>query len=408
MGRYLHFAMLESAVRHDNSKLEGEAAPTSSPVYLDCCATTPPLPEVVAEVMRFLAEEYGNEGSRTHGYGVAARKRVNQAREEVAALVSANSDEILFTSGATEANNLAILGLASALREAGRTHLVTSALEHKAVLEPMARLEEEGFAVTYVGAGESGVVDPEELLAAIGAETGLVSLMHVNNETGVVQQLRRVAEALPDHVYLHVDGAQGVGKENEEISHPRIDLISVSAHKLHGPKGVGALVARRRSYRRPPLQPLMVGGGQERGLRPGTVPVHLVAGFGTAAVLARAEREEREQVNRAFRERALAALAPLDPELNGDADRALPHVLNVSFPGVDAEAAILATKDLVALSSGSACNSGSFERSHVLQAMGLEGDRLDGALRFSWCHLTSAPNWEELVQRLQGLSSVTA
>jgi cysteine desulfurase len=397
--------MLESAVRHDDSKLEAGAA-ADLPVYLDCCATTPPLPAVVEEVTRYLAVEFGNEGSRTHGFGAAARKRVNQAREEVATLVGANSDEILFTSGATEANNLAILGLAPALRESGRTQVVTTALEHKAVLEPIARLEEEGFAVTRVGTDAGGVVDPEELLAAVGPETGLVSLMAVNNETGVLQHLRRVAAGLPDEVYLHVDAAQAVGKEAEEVSDPRIDLLSASAHKLHGPKGVGALVARRRQYRRPPLQPLMLGGGQERGLRPGTIPVHLVAGFGTAAAAAAAEREERERLNRAFRERALAALQPLDPQINGDPERALPHILNVSFPGVDAEAAILATKDLVALSSGSACNSGSFERSHVLQAMGLDGDRLDGALRFSWCHLTPDPDWDELVGRLQGLRAV--
>lgn len=401
IGRYLHFAMLESAVRHDDSKLEASSA---EPVYLDCCATTPPLPKVVEEVTRFLAVEYGNEGSRTHGYGATARKRVNQAREEVAALVSANSDEILFTSGATEANNLAILGLAPALRETGRTHVVTSALEHKAVLEPVARLEEEGFEVTRVGGGASGLVDPEEVLAAVGPQTGLVSLMHVNNETGVLQHLRRVAEALPDEVYFHVDGAQGVGKEAAEISHLRIDLISASAHKLHGPKGVGALVARRREYRRPPLRPLMLGGGQERGLRPGTVPVHLVAGFGTAAAAAVAGRERRSALNLAFRARMLAALEPLGPAVNGDPERTLSHVLNLSFPGVDAEAAILATKDLVALSSGSACNSGSFERSHVLAAMGLDGDRLDGALRFSWCHLTPDPDWEEFARRLQAFT----
>jgi cysteine desulfurase len=366
------------------------------------------LPEVVEEVTRYLAVEYGNEGSRTHGYGAAARKRVNQAREEVAALVAATSDEILFTSGATEANNLAILGLAPALREGGKRHLVTSALEHKAVLEPFARLEEEGFTVSRIGAGESGLVDPEELLAAVGPETGLVSLMQVNNETGVLQHLRRVAEGLPGDVYFHVDGAQGAGKELDEISHPRIDLISASAHKLHGPKGVGVLVARRRDFRRPPLQPLMVGGGQERGLRPGTIPVHLVAGYGRAVAAALAEREEREDLNRAFRERALAALQPLEPAINGNPERTLPHVLNVSFPGVDAEAAILATKDLLALSSGSACNSGSFERSHVLEAMGLDDARVDGALRFSWCHLTPDPDWGELVRRLQGLHTPAA
>jgi cysteine desulfurase len=356
--------------------------------------------------MRYLVIEYGNEGSRTHGYGAAARKRVNRAREEVAALAAAQPDEVLFTSGATEANNLAILGLATALGESGRRHVVTSSLEHKAVLEPVARLEHEGFAVTRVGAGESGLVDPEELLAAVGPETGLVSLMHVNNETGVAQRLRQVAAGLPDEVFFHVDAAQGLGKELEEIGEPRIDLLSGSAHKLHGPKGIGVLIARRRDYRRPPLQPLMVGGGQERGLRPGTIPVHLVAGFGTAAATAAAERQERAKRNQAFRERALAALAPLDPVLNGDQERVLPHVLNVSFPGIDAEAAILATKDLVALSSGSACNSGSFERSHVLEAMGLSEERIDGALRISWCHLTPEPDWKQVVLKLKGLQGL--
>jgi len=397
--------MLESTVRHEVTNLEMESDGNRA-VYLDCCATTPPLPAVVEEVMRYLAFEFGNEGSRTHGYGAEARKRVNRAREEVAALAGAGSDEVLFTSGATEANNLALLGLAPALRESGRQHLVTTALEHKAVLEPIARLEGEGFSVTRIGADESGLVDPAELLAAVGPETGLVSLMHVNNETGVLQHLRQVAEQLPAEVYFHVDGAQGVGKELEEISHPRIDLISASAHKLHGPKGVGALITRRREYRRPPLQPLMLGGGQERGLRPGTIPVHLIAGFGVAAAAALAEREEREATNRAFRQRALAGLEPLKPIVNGDPGRTLPHVLNVSFPGIDAEAAILATKDLVAISSGSACNSGSFERSHVLNAMGLSEERVDSALRVSWCHLTGEPNWAEVVRKLKGIQEL--
>lgn len=397
--------MLESTVRHENTNLESGQDGTR-PVYLDCCATTPPLPAVVDEVMRYLALEFGNEGSRTHDYGAKARKRVIQAREEIAALVAAQPEEVLFTSGATEANNLALLGLAPALREAGKLHVVTSALEHKAVLEPLARFEQEGFMVTRIGADESGLVDPAELIDAVGAKTGLVSLMHVNNETGVLQHLRDVAEQLPDDVYFHVDGAQGVGKELEEISHPRIDLISASAHKLHGPKGIGALVVRRRNYRRPPLQPLMLGGGQERGLRPGTVPVHLVAGFGAAAAAASTKREDRAAANRAFRERALKALAPLDPIVNGDPGRALPHVLNVSFPGVDAEAAILATKDLVAISSGSACNSRGFERSHVLEAMELSEARIEGALRISWCHLTKEPDWERVVLKLKDLQDL--
>lgn len=398
----------DSAVRHNDTNIEAFTDEESRPVYLDCCATTPLTPPVLEEVHRYLAIEYGNEGSRTHAYGAAARKRVSLAREEVAALAAARPDEVVFTSGATEANNLAILGLAEALEECGLRHVVTSSLEHKAVLEPIARLEERGFAVTRIDAAKSGLVDVDELLAAVTAQTGLVSLMHANNETGVIQRIDRVAEGLPDHSFLHVDAAQGLGKEYKELAHPRIDLISGSAHKLHGPKGVGTLIVRRRGYRRPPLAPLMVGGGQERGLRPGTVPVHLVAGFGAAARAAFAEREERASRNRTFREETLAALQPLAPTVNGDSARTLPYVLNVSFPGIDAEAAILATKDLVAISSGSACNSGDYQRSHVLEAMGLDGPRVDGALRLSWCHMTPPVDWRRFVDRLQGINPSAA
>lgn len=354
-------------------------------------------------MQRFLSVEYGNESSRTHEYGTAARRRVNVAREEVAAVANARADEVIFTSGATEANNLAILGLARALRSGGRQHIVTSALEHKAVLEPVSQLEREGFSVTRVTAHESGVVEPDAVLAAVRPDTGLVSLMHVNNETGTIQRLAEIAQELGPEVYFHVDAAQGLGKEFDEIAHPRIDLISASAHKLHGPKGIGALIARRREFRRPPLTPLMVGGGQERGLRPGTIPVHLVAGFGVAARAAIDEREHRALANRAFRDRALAALEPLSPCVNGDSSRALPHVLNVSFPGVDGEAAIVATKDLVAISNGSACSSQTYERSHVLAAMNLDEARIAGAVRISWCHLTPEPAWPAVVERLTAL-----
>ena len=352
---------------------------------------------------RFLTVEYGNESSRTHDYGAVARSRVNLAREEVAALAHARPDEVFFTSGATEANNLAILGLAEALDREGRRHIVTSAMEHKAVLEPMALLEKRGFAVTRIAGDASGLVDPEELVAAVGTETGLVSLMHVNNETGTIQRIAEVAERLSPQVYLHVDAAQGLGKEFGEIAGPRVELISGSAHKLHGPKGIGVLIARRREFRRPPLAPLMAGGGQERGIRPGTIPVHLVAGFGAAARAAIEEREERVSQNRAFRQRVLAALQPLEPIINGHDEYTVPQVLNVSFPGIDAEAAIVATKDLVAISNGSACSSQSYERSHVLEAMGLDEQRIGSALRISWCHLTPDPDWSAFVERLTAL-----
>ncbi len=394
-----------SAVRHDDTNIDEPSDGTPRPVYLDCCATSPVIPEVLDEIQRFLAVEYGNESSRTHEYGAVARRRVNQAREEVAELVDARPDEVTFTSGATEANNLAILGLADALAQQGRRHIVTSALEHKAVLEPLERLEERGFAVSRIETDESGVVDPHELLATVRPDTGLVTLMHVNNETGIVQRVSDVADSLPDHVYFHVDAAQGLGKEFHELAHPRVALISGSAHKMHGPKGVGVLIARRGNYARPPLVPLMVGGGQERGLRPGTVPTHLVAGFGTAAHAAIEERCERSQRTVAFRGRALEALVPLAPVINGDVSRALPNVLNVSFPGIDGEAAIVATKDLVAISNGSACSSHHYERSHVLVAMQLPPERTARALRLSWCHMTPEPDWPAFVERLVALRS---
>lgn len=358
---------------------------------------------MIEEVNRFLAIDYGNAGSRTHEYGNIARRRVNLAREEVAALAGAQADEVIFTSGATEANNLAILGLAETLIQQGRRHVVTSTLEHKAVLEPIALLEQRGFEVSRIGADERGLLDAEELLAAVGPQTGLVSVMHVNNETGVIQQLAAIAERLPEKVFFHVDAAQGLGKELQEIAPERIDLISGSAHKLHGPKGVGALIARKRGFMRPPLKPLMVGGEQERGLRPGTIATHLVAGFGAAARAAIDEHAERQRRNMEFRERALLALQPLSPVINGDATRALPNVLNVSIGGIDAEAAIVATKDLIAVSNGSACTSHRYEPSHVLTAMRLPAQRVVSALRISWCHMTPEPDWAAVVERLAAL-----
>lgn len=397
------FVLSDSAVRHDHTNIDVASDGTSRPVYLDCCASSPPIAEVIEEIQRFLAIEYGNESSRTHEYGAIARRRVNQAREEVAELVAARPDEVVFTSGATEANNIAILGLAEELARRDRRHIVTSALEHKSILEPFAQLAVRGFEITRITTDESGVVDPQELIAAVRPDTGLVSLMHVNNETGVVQRVAEVADLISDHMYLHVDAAQGLGKEFDEISHERIDLISGSAHKLCGPKGVGALIARRRRYARPPLRPIMVGGGQERGLRAGTVPTHLVAGFGAAARAAIHERAERSARNASFRARALEALGPLRPAINGETSRTLPSVLNLSFPGVDGEAAIVATKDLVAISNGSACSSRHYEQSHVLAAMGLSDERIASALRISWCHLTPEPDWSAFVDRLRAI-----
>lgn len=376
-------------------------SPNERPVYLDCNATTPLDPEVRDEVLRYLDEEYGNAGSRTHVYGQAAKDRVNQARAEVAAVVACQPDEVIFTSGATESDNLALLGLARHGAQTGRRHLVSTMIEHKAVLEPLEALRADGFEITLIPPDEGGRVSPDQVAAALRPDTLAVSVMAVNNETGVIQPVTEIADALSGHdAYLHVDSAQAFGKKIDLLRHPRIDLISISGHKIYGPKGIGALVSRRRGYKRPPLHPLTFGGGQERGLRPGTLPVPLVAGLGAAAHLALRDHEMREQQCAAFKGELLDALASLKPQLNGDPTHAVSHAVNLSIPGLDAEAAMLATKDLIAISNGSACTSQRYEPSHVLIAMGLPDDRVRGALRISWCHLTSAPDWPTVVDRL--------
>jgi cysteine desulfurase len=375
-----------------------------SAVYLDCNATTPLEPEVAMVVRRFMEDEYGNAGSRTHGYGSAAKQAVQIARQQVACLIGGSADEVVFTSGATESNNLAILGLAAHGEKTGRKHIVSTAIEHKAVLEPLAHLRSRGFDVTLVPPTGGGWVDPADVAAAVRADTLLVSVMQVNNETGVAQPIAEIAAVLADHpVYLHVDAAQGAGKDIPTLRLSRLDLVSLSGHKLYGPKGVGALLVRRRRYERPPLTPLSYGGGQERGLRPGTLPVPLVVGLGLAAEIAGRDHAKRAQQCREFRQQVLAGLAPVEPQVNGDPNRALPHVLNLSVPGVDSEAGILAVKDLIAISNGSACTSASYTLSHVLLAMGLPEARIRGALRLSWCHMTPAMDWCEVCRRLAAL-----
>jgi cysteine desulfurase len=372
--------------------------------YLDCNATTPLEPPVGEAVLRHMCEEFGNAGSRTHEFGTRAKQAVRKAREQTAAVVAAKPDEVVFTSGATESNNLAILGLAAHGVDSGRKHIVSTQIEHKAVLEPVERLSGEGFDVDLVAPGHGGWVDPTRVLDLLRPDTLLVSVMLVNNETGVCQPIGEIAEGLTDHpAFLHTDAAQGFGKNLATLKNQRIDLISVSGHKAYAPKGVGALIARRRGYNRIPLRPLMVGGGQERGLRPGTLPVHLIAGLGVAAEIASRDADERATTCRRFRDTLWEHLAPLEPVINGDEDRCLPHTLNISIPGVDAEAAIVVLKDLVAISNGSACTSHEHKPSHVLEAMGCSPERIRQALRFSWCHMTPEPDWEAMVAALRTL-----
>ncbi len=361
-------------------------------------------PSVAALVREFFEREFGNEGSRTHVYGASAKQAVQKAREQVAAVVGAKREEVVFTSGATESNNLAILGLADFGRKSGRRHIVSTVIEHKAVLEPLEHLEARGFEVTLVECGLSGAVSHEEVLAAVREDTLLVSVMGVNNETGIRQPIEEICSGLEGRpAYLHVDAAQSFGKELKVLKNPRIDLLSVSAHKLYAPKGIGALVTRRRDYDRPPIEPLCFGGGQERGLRPGTLPVGLIAGFGLAGEIAVKQAKERAAKNAVFRSNLLKHLAALGPVFHGDQDLAVTHTLNFSVPGVDSEALMVALKDLVAVSNGSACTSSSYSPSHVLTAMGLTEDQVAGAVRMSWCHMTPEVDWGRFVEVVQSL-----
>ena len=378
-------------------------------VYLDCAATAPVDSRVQREVMIYLCVEFGNAGSRHHRFGARARSAVEKARVQVAALAGATRGEIIFTSGATESNNLALLGLAEHGAGTGRTHIVSTRIEHKSVLEPLQALSARGFDVTLVPPQPGGWVHPQSILDAVREDTLLVSVMQVNNETGVIQPIPEIARLLDGHpAYLHVDAAQGFGKEVAPLRNRRIDLISISGHKIHAPKGIGALVTRRRNGKRPPLTPVMHGGGQELGLRPGTLPVPLIAGLGKASELARYEHGDRNAACRYFKKILLSELRPLKPVFNGDPDRTIPQIVNLTFPGIDSEEAIEAVSQVAAISNGSACTSTSESCSHVLCAQGLDEARMEGALRLSWCHLSSQPDWDGFVRAIEGIREPAA
>ncbi len=355
--------------------------------YLDCAATTPMEPEVVQLMLKYMTEEFGNAGSRTHAFGLRAKKAVEFARRQVADVVRADPDEILFTSGATESNNLAILGLSPYAERTGRKHIVTTAIEHKAVLEPAAHLEQRGFEVTRVPPTRDGHVLADAVLAAVRSDTVLVSVMHANNETGILQPIEQIAAGLSAHeAYFHVDAAQTFGKLIPPLQNERVDLISLSGHKIYGPKGVGALVTRRRNYKRPPLEPLMFGGGQEKGLRPGTLPVALIAGLGCAARCAVEGESARAEAVRGKRQLIEKLASDAGLEVLCAAAAGLPHIIALQTP-LDAEALLVATKDHLAASNGAACSSQRYEPSHVFRLLAADPERV---LRLSLSHRTSS------------------
>lgn len=351
------------------------------PIYLDYSATTPIDPRVVEAMLPYLTEKFGNPASRSHQYGWDAEAAVENARAEVAALVNADPKEIVWTSGATEANNLAIKGAANFYQGKGK-HLITLKTEHKAVLDTMRELERQGFDVTYLDVLPNGLVDMAALEAALRPDTILVSIMAVNNEIGVIQPIAEIGELLRGKgILFHVDAAQATGKIDIDLSKLKVDLMSFSAHKTYGPKGIGALYVRRKPRVR--LEAQMHGGGHERGMRSGTLATFLIVGMGEAFRLARLEMHEENKRITALRDRLLKGLSGM-PEIyvNGDLEHRVPHNLNLSFAYVEGESMIMAVKD-IAVSSGSACTSASLEPSYVLRALGLTDELAHSSIRFS-------------------------
>lgn len=360
---------------------------SAHPVYFDYSSTTPVDPRVVDKMVPWLYQNYGNPASRSHSYGWEAEAAVEQAREDVAALVNADPREIVWTSGATESNNLAIKGAAHFYAERGK-HVITVKTEHKAVLDPCRELEREGYEVTYLEVMEDGLVDLDVLKAAIRPDTVVVSVMFVNNETGVIQDIEAIGEICREKgIIFHVDAAQATGKVAIDLQHLRVDLMSFCAHKTYGPKGIGALYIRRKPRIR--IEAQIHGGGHERGFRSGTLATHQIVGMGESFRLAKVEMNTENERVRMLRDRLWKGISEIEEVyLNGDFERRVPHNLNVSFNYVEGESLIMAVKEL-AVSSGSACTSASLEPSYVLRALGRNDELAHSSIRFTLGRFTT-------------------
>jgi cysteine desulfurase len=369
------------------------------PIYLDYSSTTPVDPRVVDAMIPWLRERFGNPASRSHAFGWEAEKAVETAREQVAALIGADPREIIWTSGATESDNLALKGAAHFYKDKGR-HLVTVKTEHKAVLDTMRELEREGFQVTYLDVESDGLLDLKKFEAALRPDTTLVSVMYVNNEIGVIQDIAAIGEICRSRgIIFHVDAAQATGKVAIDLQRLKVDLMSLSAHKTYGPKGIGALYVRRKPRVR--LEAQMHGGGHERGLRSGTLPTHQIVGMGEAFRIAQAEMATENERIRMLRDRLLHGLSQIEEVfVNGDLERRVPHNLNVSFNYIEGESLIMAIKD-VAVSSGSACTSASLEPSYVLRALGRSDELAHSSIRFSIGRFTTLEEIDYTVDLLK-------
>lgn len=358
-------------------------------VYLDYNASTPVDERVLECMINVYRNHIGNADSRTHQFGEDTRSIVELARKQVADLLGVNADEVFFTSGATESNNIAIQGLREYAENSGKNHIVTTAIEHKAVLETLKQLEKEGFMVDFIDPDQFGRVKPEDVLNKVTERTLVVSVMHVNNETGMIQPVQEIGEELSKRgILFHVDATQSCGKLVEEIKNLKYNMLAFSAHKLQGPQGVGVLVLRKKSYKLPPVKAIMYGGQQERGIRPGTIPVALVAGCGKACELAVTEYQSNlEQANQ-IKEELINILreSGLSYHINGDQTYCVPGTLNVCIEGVSSEALMISSKQFCGISNGSACTSKSYSPSYVLSAMGIPVEQIESSVRISWGH----------------------
>lgn len=367
------------------------------PIYLDYAATTPVDPRVAKAMTDCLTMDgtFGNPASRSHRYGWQAEELVDIARNNIAELVNADPREIVFTSGATESNNLAIKGAANFYAKKGK-HIITAKTEHKAVLDTCRELERQGFEVTYLDVQANGLVDLNVLESAMREDTVLVSIMHVNNEIGVKQDIAKIGEMCRERkIIFHVDAAQSAGKIPVDLAELKVDLMSFSAHKMYGPKGIGALYVRRKPRIR--LEAQMHGGGHERGFRSGTLPVHQIVGMGEAARIAKEDMEKDTQHIIALRDRLWAGIKDIEETyINGDMEQRFPGIFNVSFNFVEGESLIMALKDM-AVSSGSACTSASLEPSYVLRALGLSDELAHSSIRFSIGRFTTEEDIDHVV-----------
>ncbi|HEV3432185.1 MAG TPA: IscS subfamily cysteine desulfurase [Paraburkholderia sp.] len=369
------------------------------PIYMDYSATTPIDPRVVDKMIPYLREQFGNPASRSHAYGWDAERAVEEAREQVAALVNADPREIIWTSGATESDNLAIKGAAHFYKSKGK-HIITVKTEHKAVLDTCRELEREGYEVTYLSVKDDGLIDLDAFKAAIRPDTILVSVMHVNNEIGVIQDIETIGEICREKgIVFHVDAAQSTGKAPIDLQKLKVDLMSFSAHKTYGPKGIGALYVRRKPRIR--IEAQMHGGGHERGMRSGTLATHQIVGMGEAFRIAREEMATENERVRMLRDRLLKGLSEIEETyVNGDMEKRVPHNLNISFNFVEGESLIMAVKD-VAVSSGSACTSASLEPSYVLRALGRNDELAHSSIRFTVGRFTTEQDVDYVINLLK-------